>query len=394
MTFQNLKGLSGTFFLIYLFLYRPFNIENMELRKLTLDKVHRELGAKMVPFAGYSMPIQYSSVVQEHLGVRNSVGIFDVSHMGEFVISGPNALDLIQKVCSNDASKLEIGDAQYSYLPNASGGIVDDLIVYHLDNQEFMLVVNASNITKDLHWINSYNEMNAGIENHSHLISLFAVQGPKALDVLQKLSTEDLTEIKYYTFVNGSLGGINQVIISGTGYTGAGGFELYVQNENATELWNRIFEAGAEFGILPIGLGARDTLRIEMGYCLYGNDIDESTSPIQAGLGWVTKFSKSFINDQFLLDQKNNGVRQKLIGFEMIERGIPRKDYEILDTSENVIGRVTSGTQSPVLRKGIGLGYVKKEFAKPGSDLLIRVRKKVVKAQVVKLPFVKKDDKN
>ena len=366
----------------------------MELRKLTLDKVHRELGAKMVPFAGYSMPIQYSCVVQEHLGVRNSVGIFDVSHMGEFVISGPNALDLIQKVCSNDASKLEIGDAQYSYLPNASGGIVDDLIVYHLDNQEFMLVVNASNITKDLHWINSYNEMNAGIENHSHLISLFAVQGPKALDVLQKLSTEDLTEIKYYTFVNGSLGGINQVIISGTGYTGAGGFELYVQNENATELWNRIFEAGAEFGILPIGLGARDTLRIEMGYCLYGNDIDESTSPIQAGLGWVTKFSKSFINDQFLLDQKNNGVRQKLIGFEMIERGIPRKDYEILDTSENVIGRVTSGTQSPVLRKGIGLGYVKKEFAKPGSDLLIRVRKKVVKAQVVKLPFVKKDDKN
>ncbi len=360
----------------------------MKLKKLILEKAHRALGAKMIPFSGYTMPIQYSSVVKEHLAVRNSVGIFDVSHMGEFILRGVNALDLIQKVCSNDAAKLDIGDAQYAYMPNAAGGIVDDLLVYHLAHEEYMLVVNASNITKDWDWINGHNTENVEMENISDSISLFAVQGPKAIEVLQKLTDIDLSNIRYYTFINGSIAEISDVIISGTGYTGAGGFELYVKNENAEELWKLILEAGKEFSIAPIGLAARDTLRIEMGYCLYGNDIDESTSPIEAGLGWTTKFSKSFINDQFLLDQKTNGVVKKLVGIELLERGIPRKGYDILDTSEKIIGSVTSGTQSPILNKGIGLGYVQVRYSKPGTHVFIKIRNKTVTAKIVRPPFI------
>lgn len=362
----------------------------MESKKLTLHEVHESLGAKMVPFAGYAMPIQYSSLVEEHQCVRNNVGIFDVSHMGEFILEGPKALDLIQKITSNDASKLEIGDAQYAYLPNEAGGVVDDLIVYRLGEEKYMLVVNASNIAKDWDWISGHNDMGVSMENISEDASLFAVQGPNAEKVLQKITDVDLSSIKYYTFVEGKIGDIDHVIISATGYTGAGGFELYVHNKDAVKLWQEVMKAGADEGLLPIGLGARDTLRIEMGYCLYGNDIDETTSPIEAGLGWTTKFSKSFINDQFLLDQKTNGVSRKLIGFKMTERGIPRQGYDILNLEGEKIGDVTSGTQSPMLEIGIGMGYVAKEYTRSGTEILIQIRKKQVTAEVARPPFIKK----
>lgn len=360
----------------------------MELKKIQLNDLHANLGAKMVPFAGYNMPVRYSSDIEEHMTVRNGVGIFDVSHMGEFKLRGPKALDLIQKVTSNDASKLEDGKAQYSCLPNDKGGIVDDLLVYKLKDEEYMLVVNASNIEKDWNWIAQHNTEGAEMENISDNLSLFAVQGPKATEVLQKLTDTNLSEVKFYTFTHGEFAGVKDVIMSATGYTGAGGFELYVKNEDAEEVWNKIMEAGKEEGIKPIGLGARDTLRLEMGYCLYGNDIDDTTSPLEAGLGWITKFTKDFTNAENLKKQKEEGVSRKLVGFKMIDKGIPRHDYIIEDAEGNEIGKVTSGTMSPVLNQGIGLGYVKKEFSTPGSEVYIAVRNRKLKAEVSKLPLI------
>ncbi len=342
----------------------------------------------MVPFAGFNMPVRYSSDIEEHNTVRNGVGIFDVSHMGEFLVSGPNALSLIQKVTSNDASKLDIGKAQYSCLPNDKGGIVDDLLVYKIKEEEYLLVVNASNIDKDWNWIASHNDAGAIMKNISDGFSLFAIQGPKATETLQKLTPVDLDAIKFYTFEVGEFAGAEHVIISATGYTGAGGFEIYLHNKDAENAWNKVMEAGEEFGIKPIGLGARDTLRMEMGYCLYGNDIDDTTSPLEAGLGWITKFTKDFINSNSLKAQKEAGISNKLVGFKMIDRGIPRHDYEIHDASGNAIGRVTSGTMSPTLSQGIGLGYVQKEFATPGTEIFISVRNKVIKAEVSKLPLI------
>ncbi len=358
------------------------------MKKTALHKKHIELSAKMVPFAGYEMPVQYKGVNVEHQTVRDHVGIFDVSHMGEFIISGPNALDLIQKVSSNDASKLFPGRAQYAYLPNASGGVVDDLIIYMLDEEKYMLVVNASNIEKDWNWISQHNE-SAIMENISDDMSLLAVQGPKAIDLLQELTQENLSDISFYHFKSMIFAGFDNIIVSATGYTGAGGFELYIPNDIAAEVWNKAFEIGAKYGLEPIGLAARDTLRLEMGYCLYGNDIDEKTSPIQAGLGWVTKFTKSFINDSSIKLQKENGVPRKLIGFELLDRGIPRKDYEIVDESGNSIGIVTSGTMGPSVKKSIGLGYVDISFSKPGSKIYLSIRNKSISAEVVKLPFYK-----
>ncbi len=360
----------------------------MDLKKVQLNDIHEKLGAKMVPFAGYNMPVRYSSDIEEHNTVRNGVGIFDVSHMGEFLIMGLNALDLIQKVTSNDASKLTIGKAQYSCLPNNKGGIVDDLLVYRIREEEYMLVVNASNIEKDWDWISKHNDVGAEMRNISDDFSLFAVQGPKATEVLQKLTDMNLSDIKFYNFEVGPFADAKYVIMSATGYTGAGGFEIYMHNADAEMIWNKIMEAGEEFGIKPIGLGARDTLRMEMGYCLYGNDIDDTTSPLEAGLGWITKFTKDFINSENLKKQKEEGVDKKLVGFKMIDRGIPRHDYEIQDKEGNTIGRVTSGTQSPVLGHGIGLGYVKKEFATPETEVYIAVRNRSLKAQVNKLPLI------
>ncbi len=360
----------------------------MDLKKVQLNDIHEKLGAKMVPFAGYNMPVRYSSDMDEHNTVRNGVGIFDVSHMGEFLISGPNALALIQKVTSNDASKLTIGKAQYSCLPNDKGGIVDDLLVYRIKEEEYMLVVNASNIEKDWEWISKHNDVGAVMRNISDDFSLFAVQGPKSTEVLQKLTDMNLSEIKFYNFEVGPFADAKYVIMSATGYTGAGGFEIYMHNADAEMIWNKIMEAGEEFGIKPIGLGARDTLRMEMGYCLYGNDIDDSTSPLEAGLGWITKFTKDFVNSDQLKKQKEEGVDKKLVGFKMIDRGIPRHDYEIKDADDNVIGRVTSGTQSPTLGQGIGLGYVKKDFAGPDTEIYIAVRNRSLKAVIQKLPLI------
>ena len=360
----------------------------MELKKVQLNDVHESLGAKMVPFAGYNMPVRYSSDIEEHNTVRDAVGIFDVSHMGEFLVSGPHALELIQKVTSNDASKLEIGKAQYSCLPNDQGGIVDDLLVYKIREEEYMLVVNASNIDKDWNWISQYNSIGATMKNISDDFSLFAVQGPKATQVLQKLTSVDLSTIKFYTFEVGDFAGIEHVIISATGYTGAGGFEIYLHNRDAEKAWHKILQAGEEFGIKPIGLGARDTLRMEMGYCLYGNDIDDSTSPLEAGLGWITKFTKDFVNSDALQHQKQQGVEKKLVGFKMLDRGIPRHDYEIQDGSGRTIGRVTSGTMSPTLSQGIGLGYVETHSSAPSTEVFIAVRNKKLKAQVQKLPLI------
>ncbi|MBA9075488.1 glycine cleavage system aminomethyltransferase GcvT [Rufibacter quisquiliarum] len=361
----------------------------MELKKIALNDVHEALGAKMVPFAGYNMPVRYSSDLEEHHTVRKAVGVFDVSHMGEFLVSGPQALDLIQRVTSNDASKLTPGKIQYSTFPNQQGGIVDDLLVYCLAEEEYMLVVNASNIEKDWNWVNQFNTNGAQLRDISDELSLFAVQGPKAAQALQSLTSVDLANMVYYTFDKGEFAGVPNVIISATGYTGAGGFEIYVPNENAREVFDKIMAAGAEFGIKPIGLGARDTLRLEMGYCLYGNDITDTTSPLEAGLGWVTKFTKDFTNAQNLKAQKEQGVFRKLVGFEMMEQGIPRSHYEIVDAEGTTIGEVTSGTMSPSLGKGVGLGYVKTEFSAPGTELFIKVRNKQLKAQVVKLPFYK-----
>jgi aminomethyltransferase len=359
------------------------------MKNTALTNTHIALGAKMVPFAGYNMPVQYVGINAEHETVRTAVGVFDVSHMGEFILKGEGALDLIQKVCSNDASKLYDGKVQYSCLPNEQGGIVDDLLVYRMDEKTYMLVVNASNIEKDWDWISKFNSFGVDMKNISDRTSLLAVQGPKAVQALQSLTNTDLSAMEYYTFVKGTFAGVENVVISATGYTGAGGFELYFDNEHADKIWKAIFEAGAPFGIQPIGLGARDTLRLEMGFCLYGNDIDDTTSPLEAGLGWITKFTKDFVNSSNLAAQKEAGLKKKLVGFEMIDRGIPRHDYEICDATRTVIGKVTSGTQSPSLQKAIGLGYVQSDFAKEGTEIFINIRENLVKAQVVKFPFYK-----
>ncbi len=360
------------------------------MKNTALTQTHTSLGAKMVPFAGYNMPVSYSGLNDEHATVRNGVGVFDVSHMGEFILKGDNALNLIQKVTSNDASGLIDGKAQYSCLPNNDGGIVDDLIVYRIDEKTYMLVVNASNIEKDWNWIKQNDAWNVDMKNISENTSLLAIQGPKAMDTLQKLTDVKLADIPYYSFVKGKFDGVDNVVISNTGYTGAGGFEIYFENQHAEKIWNAIFEAGKEFGIKPIGLGARDTLRLEMGFCLYGNDIDDTTSPIEAGLGWITKFTKDFTNRAAIEKQKTDGVTKKLVGFEMIDRGIPRHDYEIADASGKIIGKVTSGTQSPTLNKAIGMGYVTKELAKPDTEIYIMIRDKAIKAKVSKIPFLKK----
>lgn len=358
------------------------------MKDTALTAKHISLGAKMVPFAGYNMPVQYSGINAEHETVRTAVGVFDVSHMGEFILKGEKALDLIQRVCSNDASKLYDGKIQYAYLPNKTGGIVDDLLVYRIDEKTYMLVVNASNIEKDWNWISDFNTGGVEMKNISDRTSLLAVQGPKSAEVLQSLTNIDLAAIEYYTFKKGTFAGVENVLISATGYTGAGGFELYFDNAAADKIWDAVFAAGEAYGIKPIGLGARDTLRLEMGFCLYGNDIDDSTSPIEAGLGWVSKFNKEFTNSEALKLQKENGMPKKLIGFEMIERGIPRHDYEITDANGNAIGKVTSGTQSPSLQKAIGLGYVAKEYATAETEIFIKIRDNKVKAKVVKTPFV------
>ncbi|WP_299104628.1 glycine cleavage system aminomethyltransferase GcvT [uncultured Tenacibaculum sp.] len=359
------------------------------MKNTALSHIHEALGAKMVPFAGYNMPVQYEGVNAEHETVRNGVGVFDVSHMGEFFLKGENALALIQKISSNDASKLVPGKAQYSCMPNADGGIVDDLIIYMIAENEYMLVVNASNIEKDWNWISQHNDLNVDMENRSEDWSLLAIQGPKAAEAMQSLTSVDLSTIKFYTFEITDFAGIPNVVVSATGYTGSGGFEVYVKNEDVAQLWKNVFEAGKDWGIKPIGLAARDTLRLEMGYCLYGNDIDDTTSPIEAGLGWITKFTKDFVNAEALKKQKEEGITRKLVAFELTERGIPRKDYEIVDAEGTVIGRVTSGTMSPSLSKGIGLGYVTKENSKVDSEIFIQVRKKQIPAKVVKLPFYK-----
>ena len=360
----------------------------MDLKYIPLNDLHARLGGKMVPFAGYNMPVRYSSDIEEHMTVRKGVGVFDVSHMGEFTVKGPHALDLIQRVTTNDASKLVDGQAQYSCLPNENGGIVDDLIVYKIKDNDYLIVVNASNIEKDWNWISKFNTKGAAMKNISDDICLFAVQGPKAKDTLQKLTKTDLSAIKYYHFSIGEFAGATDVIMSNTGYTGAGGFEIYVNKAQAEKVWNAIFEAGKEFDIKPIGLGARDTLRLEMGFCLYGNDIDDTTSPLEAGLGWITKFTKDFTNRASLKKQKEDGVSKKLVGFKMLEKGIPRHDYQIKDSSGTVIGKVTSGTMSPMMNVGIGLGYVTTENANPGTEIFIDVRGKGLKAQVSKLPLI------
>jgi aminomethyltransferase len=359
------------------------------MKNTALTEKHIALGAKMVPFAGYNMPVTYEGINAEHATVRNGVGVFDVSHMGEFILKGEKALDLIQRVTSNDASKLYDGKVQYSCLPNQDGGIVDDLLVYKIDDKTYMLVVNASNIEKDWNWIQQFNTEGVEMHNISDQTSLLAIQGPKAADALQSLTDVDLASMEYYTFVKGTFAGVENVVISATGYTGAGGFEIYFENQYADQIWDAIFEAGAPYNIQPIGLGARDTLRLEMGFCLYGNDIDDTTSPIEAGLGWITKFSKSFTNSEALLAQKEAGIQKKLVGFEMIDRGIPRHDYQIADAEGNIIGKVTSGTQAPSLQKAIGMGYIAKDFTKEGTEVFILIRNTPIKAKVVKFPFYK-----
>jgi aminomethyltransferase len=362
----------------------------MSLKQVPLHHIHQQLGAKIVPFAGYEMPVRYSSDLDEHHTVRNGVGIFDVSHMGEFVLKGEGALALIQRVSANDASTLFDGKVQYSYLPNGRGGIVDDLLVYRISEVEYMLVVNASNIDKDWTWISQYApDYDVQMVDISDGMCLFAIQGPMAAKALETLTPADL-EMTYYTFEKTDFAGYANVIVSATGYTGAGGFEIYVSNHQAEGVWNAIMEAGKPYGIKPIGLGARDTLRLEMGYNLYGNDITDETSPLEAGLGWVTKFTHDFIDADVLKQQKEQGIARRLVGFEMIDRGIPRGHYELTDADGHKLGEVTSGTQSPTLGKGIGLGYVPASVSKPGSELFVKVRDKLLKAQVVKLPFVKK----
>ena len=360
------------------------------MKQTALTKLHEALGAKMVPFAGYLMPVSYEGVNAEHETVRGGVGVFDVSHMGEFFIEGPQALDLIQSICSNDASVMADGQAQYSCMPNADNGIVDDLIIYRFNQERYMLVVNASNIQKDWDWIEQHNTMGALMTNRSDDYSLLAVQGPKAIDVLQQVTALDLSALKFYTFTQGTVAELNDVIVSATGYTGSGGFEVYCKNDQAQALWTALFEAGQPSQIKPIGLAARDTLRLEMGYCLYGNDIDDQTSPIEAGLGWITKFNKAFTNHEALANQKLLGPQRKLVAFELKDRGIPRQGYRILDAQANPIGQVTSGTMSPSLGKGIGLGYVTSANKDLGTRIFIEIRQKSVAAEIVRLPFYKK----
>ena len=359
------------------------------IKEITLSDIHKDLGAKMVPFAGYNMPVSYEGVNLEHETVRENVGVFDVSHMGEFLVLGPNALELIQKVTSNDASKLVDNQAQYSCFPNATGGIVDDLIVYRINNEKWLLVVNASNIQKDWEWINSQNEIGAELKNISEDYSLLAIQGPKAVQAMQSLTSIDLSAIKFYHFQIADFAGIENIIISATGYTGSGGFEIYCKNNEAKQIWVEVFKAGSNFGIKPIGLAARDTLRLEMGYCLYGNDINDSTSPIEAGLGWITKFSKKFTNSENLLRQKEHGTHRRLVAFVLDERGIPRQGYAIVDNQGTKIGEVTSGTMAPSLSKGIGMGYVPNDLKSIGTKIYIQIRKKLIPATIVKLPFYK-----
>jgi aminomethyltransferase len=360
------------------------------MKNTALTDKHIALGAKMVPFAGYNMPVLYEGVNIEHDTVRNAVGVFDVSHMGEFVLRGPNALALIQKFTSNDASVIADGKAQYTCMPNGKGGSVDDLIIYRVNQNEFFIVVNASNIEKDWNWMSSLNDLGVEMENLSDQYSLLAIQGPKAAEAMQSLTDVNLKDMVYYTFTRGKFAGIDNVMISATGYTGSGGFEIYVKNEDVNQVWDKVFEAGDAFGIKPIGLAARDTLRLEMGFCLYGNDIDDTTSPLEAGLGWITKFTKEFTDSDFLKKQKEEGVTRKLVAFEMIDRGIPRHDYPIVDANGTVIGKVTSGTMSPSMKLGIGLGYVTIENAALESEIFIEIREKGIKAKVVKLPFYKK----
>ncbi len=359
------------------------------MKQIPLHALHVSLGAKIVPFGGFEMPVRYSSDLEEHHTVRNGVGVFDVSHMGEFLVKGKGALAFIQKVSANDASVLIDGKVQYSYLPNEEGGVVDDLLVYRNGEDDYMLVVNASNIDKDWSWISQFKTDDVTLTNISDQTCLFAVQGPKAAATIQKLTDVPVGNLEYYTFTKGSLAGVDDIIISATGYTGAGGFEIYVGREHAAHVWAEIFKAGEEYGIKPIGLGARDTLRLEMGYCLYGNDIDDSTSPLEAGLGWVTKFSKDFVGSAVIRARKESGLQKKLVGIELVERGVPRPHYEITDADGVKIGEVTSGTQSPTLQKGVALGYVPVTSAKPGTEVYIKVRDKLIKARISKLPFVR-----
>ncbi len=380
---------------IFLFPIHPGSVSSQPsmdgMKSTPFTQKHLALGAKMAEFAGYNMPISYSGINDEHHAVRNNAGVFDVSHMGEFILKGPHALDLIQRVTSNDASKLVQGQAQYSCLTNENGGIVDDLLVYCVEvNKVYMLVVNASNIEKDWEWILRHNTDQVEMHNISAKTCLLAIQGPNATRILQPLTNMDILNLKYYTFVKGTFAGIDNVLVSATGYTGAGGVEIYFEDidDHASKIWDAIFEAGAEQGIKPIGLGARDTLRLEKGFCLYGNDIDDFSTPLEAGLGWITKFAKPFTASEYLQKQKANGVEKKLVGFEMVDKGIPRHDYRIKDQEGNLIGRVTSGTQSPSLGKAIGLGYVQTEHSSLDSEIFIEIRDKLIKAKVVRIPFV------
>jgi len=361
------------------------------MKNTPFTQKHITLGAKMAEFAGYNMPISYSGINDEHHAVRNNAGVFDVSHMGEFILKGENALDLIQRVTTNDASKLTNGKAQYSCLPNKEGGIVDDLLVYCIEeNKVYMLVVNASNIEKDWNWISQFNDKKVEMHNISDKTCLLAIQGPNATKILQPLTEMDILNLKYYTFVKGTFAGVDNVLISATGYTGAGGVEIYFEDSSdvADKIWDAIFEAGKIAGIKPIGLGARDTLRLEMGFCLYGNDIDDATSPLEAGLGWITKFTKDFTNRAHFEKQKTEGVTKKLVGFEMLEKGIARHDYDIKDFEGAIVGKVTSGTMSPSLGKAVGMGYVDKKFAAIDSEIFISIRNTLLRAKVVKIPFV------
>jgi aminomethyltransferase len=361
------------------------------MKYTAFNEIHKKLGGRLVPFAGFEMPVEYSGINEEHITVREKLGIFDVSHMGEIWIKGPNAKAFVQKVTTNDVNKLQPGKIQYSCFPNGKGGIVDDLLVYCFENARYLLVVNASNTDKDFNWLMSQNIDGAIIENASDRFSQVAVQGPLALKALQKLTSIDLSKMQYYTFTTGEFAGVKDVIISATGYTGAGGFELYFGNDVAAGVWNKIMEAGKEFGIKPIGLAARDTLRLEMGYCLYGNDINDTTSPLEAGLDWITKFApgKDFIDRKFFEMQKMEGVKKKLVGFLMIDRGIPRQHYEVVNSSGETIGEVTSGTMSPMLKQGIGMAYIKTAFSETGNEIFIRIRNKDLKASIVTFPFYK-----
>lgn len=358
------------------------------MKRTALFDKHVSLGAKIVPFAGFEMPVQYSGVTEEHFAVREKAGMFDVSHMGQFFIEGPGSKELLQKVTTNNVDTLEDGKAQYSCLPNENGGIVDDLIVYKIADEKYFVVVNASNIDKDWNHISKYNTFGAKMTNASDDMSLIAIQGPKATEILQKLTDTQLADIPYYNFTIGAVAGVQDVIISNTGYTGSGGFEIYFKNENAEKLWDALTESGEEFGMIPCGLASRDTLRLEKGFCLYGNDIDDTTSPIEAGLGWITKFDKDFVSKEVFAKQKDEGITRKLVGFEMQEKAIPRHDYEVVDAEGNVIGKVTSGTMSPMKKIGVGLAYIAKPHFKLGSDIFIRIRNKDIPAKVVKLPFV------